>query len=112
MGLLIIRSSSRQIDAAPIDTVKDGGGSDVEEDDGVAGPYVVAHRPLHRECTLVAQIYGYGYLTRRPCCRSDLWQTNLEGGRLQRESQRVEIERKAERGRRDEAMEDSRGSLH
>ena len=83
----------------------------MEQDDGVAGLYVVAYRPLHRKCTLVAQIYGYGYVTRRPCCRSDLWQTNREGRRLQREIQRVEIEREAGRGRRDEAMEDSRGSL-
>jgi len=50
------RVGGGEVDAAPIGAVEDGGGADVEEDDGVAGANVVVNGPLDSEGALVGEI--------------------------------------------------------
>ncbi|KAI8557716.1 hypothetical protein RHMOL_Rhmol04G0031300 [Rhododendron molle] len=56
--LLRLLVDDGEVYGAPIGAVEDGGGADVEEDDGVAGAEVLADGPLDGEGALVAEVDG------------------------------------------------------
>lgn len=56
LRLLVFRDGD--IGGAPVSTVEDAGGADVEEDDGIAGAEVILDGPFDGEGALVAEIDG------------------------------------------------------
>ena len=48
------------VNGSPVGAVKDAGGTDVEENDGVSGTEVLLDRPLDGVGTLVAEVDGDG----------------------------------------------------
>lgn len=58
LRLLVLGVDDGEVDGAPIGAVEDGGGADMDQNDGVAGADVVVNGPFDGEGGLVAEIDG------------------------------------------------------